>query len=187
MDKSEGTASKAKVMDVAFYFTREDAWEESAYLLGKRPNETREETGIRRSRSANGEVTEGLSLTVAAHMGVGRVEGEYNTAGSRLHEVDDDDRLDQGSPAELAVAAVNAVQATLVGRRCGTFPHTYRDQVTLREAAVVAVQSERVHIQIYSTDGSPAGRLWVSKDLALHVFGRPAGPFGQALGALSGP
>ena len=40
MDKSEGTASKAKIMDVAFYFTREDAWEESAYLLGKRPNET---------------------------------------------------------------------------------------------------------------------------------------------------
>ena len=35
-----GTVSKSKVMDVIFYVTKSEAWEESAYLLGKRSSDT---------------------------------------------------------------------------------------------------------------------------------------------------
>jgi len=80
-----GTVSKSKIMDLLFYVTKEDAWEESAFLLGKRADETAAATAARRGRGMGGGITVGISMTVCANMGVGRVEGEYNTSGSRLH------------------------------------------------------------------------------------------------------
>ena len=39
-----GTVSKSKIMDVIFYVTKGEAWEESACLLGERLSETAAET-----------------------------------------------------------------------------------------------------------------------------------------------
>ena len=75
----EGTVSKSKQLDAIFYTTKGDAWEESAYVLGKRTNEREAETALRRGRSVNGGITEGISMTVLGNMGIGRVAGEYNS------------------------------------------------------------------------------------------------------------
>ena len=83
-DKPGGTVSRSKLMDVVFYNNKAEAWEESAFLLGMRTGEGREETALRRGRSVGG-VTEGISMTVCGNMGIGRVEGEYNVAGSKLN------------------------------------------------------------------------------------------------------
>jgi len=44
------------VVDAVFYPMRVDAWEESAYLNGKRPSETPTITGTRRARAVNGKI-----------------------------------------------------------------------------------------------------------------------------------
>ena len=68
-----GSTGRSKLMDVVFYVTREDAWEESAFLLGKRSGEMAAVTDRRRGRSVGGGITEGLSLTICGNMGIGRV------------------------------------------------------------------------------------------------------------------
>ena len=77
----DGTVSKSKVIDVVFYVTKEEAWEESAYLLGRRSNEAASETHSRRGRSVGGGILEeAVSMTICGRLGIGRVEGEYNAS-----------------------------------------------------------------------------------------------------------
>ena len=47
-------AAPHKLLDCLFYTNKADAWEESAYLHGKRPSESGAETARRRSRSVGG-------------------------------------------------------------------------------------------------------------------------------------
>ena len=168
-------AGPRKLLDCIFYVNKGDAWEESAYLLGKRPDESADETSIRRSRSVGGGIKKGISLTVAGTMKIGRVDGEYNSAGSGQRGVT---RTQQQSPAtdvKHAVAAVTALKSSMVGLRTDKFPHTYRDVVTLREAYVVAETTDQVQVQLKASDGTETGKAWVVMPLAVAVFGKPVG------------
>ena len=59
-----GTVSKSKVMDVIFYVTKSEAWEESAYLLGKRSSDAAAETDRRHGRSVGGGIVRAISMTM---------------------------------------------------------------------------------------------------------------------------
>ena len=185
-DKDAATVSKAKLLDAVFYTTKAEAYEESAFLLGKRPNEVAAETAHRRGRATGGAVIEGLSLAVCGNMGIGRVAGEYNSAGSRLDSGGNQARVAQ-SPAELAVAAVEAQQACLVGKLSDAYPHVFQGAVTMRKAKIVAEEQSHVTVQLINTDGSAGGQAKVTKELALNVFGQPIDPLGHALECASWP
>ena len=72
--------NKTEVIDIIFYTTQHDAMEESAYLVGKRPDEREADTALRRSRSVGG-IIQGMTVAVAGGIGVGRTAGVINTSG----------------------------------------------------------------------------------------------------------
>ena len=189
----DGSASKAKLVDVLFFVAKGDAWEESAYVLGKRTHDAHadEEAARRRSRSIGGSIVKGISMTVCGKMGIGRVAGEYNTAGSRQDDVRrrslsvHSSDSEPGVGAKLAVAAVEALQGTQVGLATDKYPHAYAGPggtvVSMRAAKIVAEKDDKVQVQLKNADGSAGGKTWIAKQLALDVFGRPVDPLGQSL------
>ena len=75
------------VVDAVFYMAKADAWEESAFLNGKRPNETEEDTKARRNRSVmDGKVWTVVPLHSMGALGVGKTAAdvENNTAGTTI-------------------------------------------------------------------------------------------------------
>ena len=73
---------RSKMADLIFYASKSDAWEESAYLNGKRAC-TPDEVTARRSRSIAG-VMKDITINVMGGMGIGLVEGENNVAGTGI-------------------------------------------------------------------------------------------------------
>ena len=167
---SVGTSPK--YLDVLFYSNKGDAWAESAYVLGKRPNESEAETARRKARSVHGGVKEAISMQLLGRMGLGRVEGEYNTAGTNLPGYDDP-VVEQSnkSPEMLCVTAVEQFKTTHMGQKSNKFPHVVDGGVVVRTAEVVAEKAGYAEVQIYESDGSKGDKLWVKLQLVNDVFG----------------
>ena len=75
------------MVDAVFYMAKEDAWEESAFLNGKRPNEKEEATKARRNRNTmKGKVWTVVPLHSMGALGVGKtaVDVENNTTGTTI-------------------------------------------------------------------------------------------------------
>ena len=70
------------VCDIVFFVDKADAYEESAYLNGKRPGAD-SEAAARRHRSIGGKVME-MAVHDMGRMGVGLVIGENNVTGISL-------------------------------------------------------------------------------------------------------
>ena len=77
-----GRGRPKNVCDIIFYADKADAYEESAYLNGKRPGAD-SEAAARRHRSIGGKVME-MAVHDMGRMGVGLVIGENNVTGVRL-------------------------------------------------------------------------------------------------------
>ena len=77
-----GSSTKIIVESCNFRFfeTREDAWEESGWLLKKRPTDTAAQVKLRQSRSVGGEQL--LVMNLAGRHGIGVIDGEYNSMGT---------------------------------------------------------------------------------------------------------
>ena len=175
-----------KYLDALFYVGKGDAWAESAYLMGKRPDESGAGTARRRGRSVGGGVKEGISMRSCGSIGIGRVEGEYNSAGTDLPGYDDSGAMESiGTEEEQAVAAVELFKTTQVGLRSDTFPHVLANEVTMRKAEIVDERAGGVQVQLFNTDGTHGGLLWVKVQLADQVFGHVAGRSRQRTGRSS--
>ena len=187
--KENGPAGTSlKYLDALFYVGKGDAWAESAYLMGKRPDESGAGTARRRGRSVGGGVKEGISMRSCGSIGIGRVEGEYNSAGTDLPGYDDSGAMEGiGSEEEQAVAAVELFKTTQVGLRSDTFPHVLANEVTMRKAEIVDERAGGVQVQLFNTDGTHGGLLWVKVQLADQVFGHVAAVAGKALSTENWP
>ena len=187
--KEDGPAGTSlKYLDALFYVGKGDAWAESAYLMGKRPDESGAGTARRRGRSVGGGVKEGISMRSCGSIGIGRVEGEYNSAGTDLPGYDDSGAIEGiGTEEEQAVAAVELFKTTQVGLRSDTFPHVLANEVTMRKAEIVDERAGGVQVQLFNTDGTHGGLLWVKVQLADQVFGHVAAVAGKALSTENWP
>ena len=138
-----------KYLDALFYPSQGDAWAESAYLLGKRPDESEAVTARRRSRSVDGGVKLAITMSACGRMGIGRVAGDYNSAGTNLPGYDDPAQTgEQESDEVLAVAAVEHFKTTQVGLKTDAFPHVFQGEVTMRKAEVVAERAGKVNEEL---------------------------------------
>ena len=110
---ASGRASRSKnVCDIIFFASKVDAFEESAYLNGKRPDSA-DETAARRRRSIGGQAVE-MAVHEMGRMGVGLVIGENNVNGVRLlatGAIDAGGGLVQ-TEEQKALAAVASLKAT---------------------------------------------------------------------------
>ena len=75
-----GRAPNGPVADLVFYVGKTDAWEESAYINGKRPSETDEQTNNRRNRSLPLGVKKAVSMSMLGGMGIGAVDATRTRA-----------------------------------------------------------------------------------------------------------
>ena len=102
---SQGTQSKARCAEVLFYVSKADAYEESAYLVGKREGQAVQVRQARRARSLAG-APKWIDLHTLGRIGIGCVAGVVNTAGTRLEGAIDDNISDGPQQALRAVEAL---------------------------------------------------------------------------------
>ena len=110
--------SKARCADLYFYASKVDAYEESAYLVGKREGQTQQAVAARRARSLGGRPLT-LDTHVLGRLNIGCVHGVVNTAGTRMAGSDDDGPDER---AQLALDAVEALKPSFQGMVTESFP-----------------------------------------------------------------
>ena len=121
--RQSSSVHKSKLCDLYFFTTKEEAWEHSAYILSDGQQEQEADTAARISRSLGGLKT--LSIVVMGNMSIGRVAGEYNTAGTRAGGAPAATEAPrEASQVQLAMAALASLKPTLVGARIVDFPVT---------------------------------------------------------------
>ena len=152
--------AQGRYLKVLFYSTKADAWEESAFVGGLRPDESGEARAARRNRSLAAESWQ-LSMASCGRMGIGLVEGELNLDGSRL----------QGGvllaassysltrEKEVILLAVESSTSSLVGAACSGFPAVVEGAIQHTKAKVVAVDGEVVTIDVLRESGGTS--QWV--------------------------
>ena len=111
----QGTPSMSRWAELLFYASKADAYEESAYLVGKRVGQAAQVVEARRARSLGGGPRV-MDLHTLGRMGIGCVEGVVNTAGTRV----------DGGPEELGEGPQQAMEAPTLSQpgrggrgRCG--------------------------------------------------------------------
>ena len=112
--------NKTEVIDIIFYTTQHDAMEESAYLVGKRPDEREADTALRRSRSVGG-IIQGMTVAVAGGIGVGRTAGVIDTSGMSVGTAPVP-VVGAKTAEEEAVAAVESLKPYSLGQVTMMFP-----------------------------------------------------------------
>ena len=180
----QGTQPKARCAEVLFYASKADAYEESAYLVGKRVGQAVQVRQARRARSLAG-APKWIDLHTLGRIGIGCVAGVVNTAGTRLGMYNDDDGPDPGP--QQAVLAVEALKPTFKDMFTSAFTVVDGEgALTLCHAKVLSDDGETVEVQTYKPGGTLsdlAAVVRVDHRFAAHSFGRPMDVLG---GVVSG-
>ena len=166
-----------KVLTIASYALREDAWEESAYLNGKRPLETKSMTKARRDRSLCGIID--VPMTLMGAMGVGLETGENNVLGTKESSGITSSLL---SDEDAALQAVEGIKASLVGAETLHFPRIQLDNsCTLSRAIVQSVDKSHATVQFITDAGAADGSVQLALAEARNIFTASDDPFGSAV------
>ena len=133
-------------------------------------------------------------MSICGRMGIGRVEGEYNSSGANIGYDDHEEQVEGISAAEQALAAVEALRPSMVvvvGLTTDYFPHVLGEVITYRKAVIVELGQDQVQVQFFNSDGSPAGKTWVSQAVVDKVFSVPGSgptdPLGQKIATRDWP
>ena len=165
-----------KVVDVYFFPSKSDAWEESAFLCDKRADEDAETTSARRNRTYNGMgILKCITIHACSSMGIGNpVEGVRNVEGTRIE--------DEGNGGDLLVtsldkaqAALNKFQPTFVSAVTNKWQVTNADGLSLTKAKIVSVDGDVAEAEYYAKDGTPAGKIKFPLQDAAQLFEQVGG------------
>ena len=157
---------KNPVVDAVFYPMRVDAWEESAYLNGKRPAETPTIVGTRRARAVNAKIYL-FPLNSMAALGVGKncATVENNTEGTVLAGT-----LGGGGgginlqeePDKDPLAALQKFDDTYVGAESPQFARLRGGTMAYGKAKVLSVDGDQVKVQLFKDDGGDEGTYFLT-------------------------
>ena len=192
---SAGRSSRgrSKVADLIFYASKDDAWEESAHLNGKRASAPASDTDARRSRSIAG-VVKDVTINAMGGMGIGLVEGENNVAGTTLNGPAPTpapapaSAVSQAAAAAAAIAAVGKLRPTLTGLRINNYPRTLfvGQPPVLTRAEIVGHNDSMCTIQFINQNDSLGGKTTIPLADAVRLFQPTDDPVGAFIGLGAG-
>jgi hypothetical protein len=186
-DSRSGMRQVKRHGELRFFVDKDDAMEESAFLVGKRDGELPSVTAARRARSTGNKIFK-MDTGAMGRLGIGLVAGIVNSAGAR-RGTGAVDIVQAGDPVAMAVAAVDELRPSYLGMMVDKYMFTGVDgQMDIRRAKVIAERPDgSVTMAVLNEQGVQDSTSVFSAATAVKLLGQPADPVGSCVNCADWP